>query len=93
MESYDTPELLERHGYWKKEGFLQTPNESLSYRLHDYIESMHSRSGLTRDLMPPEDQYAFDYALREMALPYVNEEDQKLHVGTYSTLTWGAICR
>ena len=92
VERYNTVELLEHHGYWKKEGFLQTPPEPLAYRVDDYIEAMHSRNGFTRDLMPLDDQHAFDHALREMILPYVSD-DQKLHVDTYSTLTWGEVCR
>ena len=92
VERYNTVELLEEHGYWKKEGFIQTPTEPLAYRVDDYIEAMHSRNGFTRDLMSLDDQHAFDHALREIILPFVSE-DQKLHVGTYSTLTWGEVCR
>ena len=90
FERYNTLDLLAQNQYWQQIGFHQTQVEPLSYTVDEYIEAMHSRNGFTRDLMPVADQQAFDHALAQAIQPYVHT-DQRVHIGTYSTVTWGKI--
>lgn len=90
FERYDTLDLLSKNKYWQQEGFHKTQVEALSYTIEDYIEAMHSRNGFTRDLMTLADQDAFDKGLHDIVKPYLHA-DERLHVGTYSTVTWGRL--
>lgn len=70
FQPYDTVEELTARGLFHLEGEALTEAEPFSQSVADYIESIHSRNGFSRDRMPPEDAAAFDAAARALIAPH-----------------------
>jgi hypothetical protein len=64
-----------------------TRGETVLQPLDDYIESFHSRNGLSRERMSPTDCEAFDSEVRRIVTPHL--VSTRVAVTTYSTLSWG----
>jgi hypothetical protein len=56
--------------------------------LDDFVESYHTRNGLSRDRLTPEAVSAFDADMRAVVAPFCGEDDRvELHIS--ATVTWG----
>ncbi len=86
-QPYDLIEELTVRQLFKQEGEADTEAEPFSQSLTDYIESIHSRNGFSRDRMTPEDAAAFDAAARVLIAPYAPDGVVALRVR--AALRWG----
>lgn len=79
-------ELASRH-LFTPVGEIMTKAVLFRLSVDDYIESLHSRNGLSRDRMPSRDAISFDDEVRRVlgAHGYVDD----LPLSTYATVTWG----
>lgn len=87
FQPYDVVEELTSRGLFAVEGRTTVEPESFSQSVADYIESIHSRNGFSRDRMTPEDAAAFDAASRALVAPYAPDGALTLSVG--AELIWG----
>jgi SAM-dependent methyltransferase len=74
---YDLLEELATRGLFRESG----------QSVDDYIESIHSRNGFSRDRMTTADADAFDAAVRAAVAPYA--EDGLLSLPISGTVVWG----
>ena len=86
-QPYDLVEELTARGLFQQEGEVMTQAEPFSQSVADYIESVHSRNGFSRDRMPPEDASTFDAAARDLISPYATGGMVALRVS--AALCWG----
>jgi SAM-dependent methyltransferase len=86
-QRHDLIEELTARGLFQLEGGAQTEEEPFSQSVEDYIESIHSRNGFSRDRMPPEDATAFDTDARDLIAPYAPGGMVALRVS--AALRWG----
>jgi len=68
-------------------GETRTPPEPWNQTVDDYVESVHSRSNLSRERMKPEDAAAFDAALRGIVEPHA--ENGVLQLRVVGHVVWG----
>jgi SAM-dependent methyltransferase len=87
FQPYDLIEELTSRGLFAVEGRATTEPEPFTQRLDDYIESIHSRNGFSRDRMTPESAAVFDAAAR--ALVASHAPDGMLTLGVRAELVWG----
>lgn len=91
--SYDADfslvDALAASGLWAETGRARTAAVPFRQRAADYIEALHSTSGLARELMPAEEAAAFDRAVTDLVLPYTDEGMLELTV--VADLAWGRI--
>jgi SAM-dependent methyltransferase len=87
FQPHDLIEELTSRGLFQLEGAADTEAAPFSQSVTDYIESIHSRNGFSRDRMSPEDAAAFDAAARELITPYASEGIVALRIG--AALRWG----
>lgn len=78
---------LESRGLFTKVGERKTELVPFEQPIEDYIESIHSRNGFSRDRMQPEDAAAFDAGVRELVAPYA--QGGMLHLRISALVTWG----
>jgi len=88
FQPYDLVAELERRGLFALSGATITEPELFSQSVGDYIESIHSRNGFSRDRMPAEDAAAFDAAVATLLAPHAPDGTLALHVA--AELRWGA---
>lgn len=86
-QRHDLIEELTTRGLFRLEGEAQTEAEPFSQSVTDYIESIHSRNGFSRDRMPPEDATAFDAAARTLIAPYAPGGMVTLRIS--AAMRWG----
>lgn len=86
-EPYDLIEELTSRGLFQQEGEAETEATEFSQSLSDYIESIHSRNGFSRDRMPPAAAAAFDAAARDLLAPYAPGGMVALRIR--AALRWG----
>ncbi len=87
FQPYDTVEELTSRRLFQLEGEAKTEVEPFSQSVTDYIESIHSRNGFSRDRMTPEDAEAFDAAARALITPHAPGGMVELHIS--AALRWG----
>jgi len=87
FQPYDLIAELEARGLFRKAGERRTVAEPFEQSVEDYIESIHSRNGFSRDRMRPEDAAAFDASVRELITPHALGGALRLHVA--ATVNWG----
>jgi SAM-dependent methyltransferase len=87
FQPYDLVEELTSRGLFRLEGEALTEAEPFNESVKDYIESIHSRNGFSRDRMSPEDAAAFDSAAYAIIAPYATEGMLTLRVR--ASLRWG----
>lgn len=63
---YDLVAELTSRGLFDEEGRSVTPPQPFAQSIDDYIESWHTRNGLSRERMPAADAVAFDAAIRDL---------------------------
>ncbi len=86
-QRHDLVEELTSRGLFRLEGEAQTEAEPFSQSVADYIESIHSRNGFSRDRMPAEDATAFDAAARDLIAPYAPGGMVALRIS--AAMRWG----
>lgn len=78
---------LESRGLFRKMGERKTAPMPFEQSVDDYIESIHSRNGFSRDRMRPEDATAFDAGVRDLVTPHA--PGGMLHLRILATVIWG----
>lgn len=80
-QPYDLIQELTQRGLLRVAGSQRTSFEPFTQSIEDYIESIHSRNGFSRDRMTIEAAAAFDCAVRTLLQPYAIGDMLTLHVG------------
>lgn len=78
--------LQERH-LFQREGQRETAPVEQQQTLADYIEGLHSRSGLSLDILGPEATKRFDAEVHELLTPYA--QNGVVTVSIIATVVWG----
>lgn len=87
FQPYDLIAELERRGLFARQGAHVIAPEPYTQSIEEYIESLHSRNGFSRDRMPPEDAAAFDAAVRTLLLPHALDGLVRLEIAC--DIVWG----
>lgn len=87
---YDLVELLEGRGLFKQSGARRTQPVPVTQTLDDYIESIHSRNGFSRDRMISEEAAAFDIEARRLLEQHAS--DGVIRFAVCASVVWGAPC-
>ena len=87
FQPYNLVEELERRKLYSRRSAMCVMPEPFTQPLEEYIESIHSRNGFSRDRMPPDDAATFDSAVRELVAPHA--PDGLLRLNIACELTWG----
>jgi len=87
FQPYDLIEELTSRGLFQLAGAAQTEAEPFRQSVADYIESIHSRNGFSRDRMSPEAAAAFDAAAHDLIAPYAPDDMVALRI--LAVLRWG----
>lgn len=69
-QPYSLREELRKRGLYREKGEAWMKPETFAQPIADYIESIHSRNGFSRDRMTPENADAFDASVRALITPY-----------------------
>jgi SAM-dependent methyltransferase len=85
---YDTVAELESRGLFEMLGQRSTSPIPVRQTLHDYIESIHSRNGFSRDRMTSEAASAFDAECRALLAPV--SENGFINFSVAASVIWGA---
>ena len=80
-------EELAGRGLFSVAGSARTALVAVERPVDDYIESIHSGNGFSRDRMPAERAAEFDARVRELTLPFVR--DGVLAMSYNAEVTWG----
>lgn len=84
---YNLVEELERRGLFERAGEESTAWQPFSQPLREYIESIHSRNGFSRERMSPEAAAAFDEEVRRIVEPFAKNDTLQLQIN--GKTTWG----
>jgi hypothetical protein len=87
FQPYNLIEELTSRGLYQVEDQTQTEAETFTQSIADYIESVHSRNGFSRDRMAPEAAVAFDAAARAIIAPHAPDDTIMLRIR--ARLVWG----
>jgi ubiquinone/menaquinone biosynthesis C-methylase UbiE len=87
FQPYDLIEELEKRNLFQKCGEKETAPVSFVQSVDDYIESFHSRNGLSRERMGEEMAAAFDEEVREVVAPSAKEGMLEFRVTGH--IVWG----
>lgn len=86
-QPYNLTSELESRGLFTKVGEQRTRSVPFEQPVEDYIESIHSRNGFSRDRMPPEDAEVFDAGVRELVAPHAHDGILRLQISAVAV--WG----
>ncbi len=84
---YDVVDELEQRKLFRPLGRHETAPVWFEQRLEEYVESFHSRNGLSRDRMDPVDAEAFDRELTALVEPYISDNIVRRRI--LAELVWG----
>ncbi|GCE05088.1 class I SAM-dependent methyltransferase [Dictyobacter aurantiacus] len=87
FQPYDLLEELERRQLFQQAGSRRTRPVLFMQSGEDYIQSIHSRNGFSRERMGEEAASAFDAAARALLTPFMH--DGLLPLSSVSEVTWG----
>jgi len=87
FRQYNLTHELEARGLFATVGARRTAPTPFEQSIDDYIESIHSRNGFSRDRMRPEDAAAFDAGVRELVAPHAR--GGMLHLEITASVFWG----
>lgn len=87
FEPYDLVEELTDRGMFAEAGRHSVPEEEREQSVEEFIESIHSQNGFSRDRMTRESAAAFDRAVRELAEPHAKGGTLTFPVG--ASIVWG----
>lgn len=89
FQPYDLVEELKARRYLTIQGTMQHRGQPFQQSIDDYVTSLHSQNGFSRDRMSPADAGAFDAAVRAAVAPHAPEGIVRLPVITQ--VVWGAV--
>jgi hypothetical protein len=89
-QPYDLVEELEARGLFRKAGEHHTAPVPFRQSLDDYVESIHSRNGFSRDRMTPRAAAEFDAAVKTLVSRACPGGTVEMQVA--STIVWGWPC-
>ncbi len=87
FQFYDLIEELEKRNLFQKHGEKETASVPFVQSIDDYIESFHSRNGLSRERMGEEMAAAFDKEVRKVVSPLAKEDMLELQIAGH--IVWG----
>jgi trans-aconitate methyltransferase len=87
FQPYDLIEELEKRGLFQKVGERETAPMPFVQSIEEYIESFHSRNGLSRERMGDEHAAAFDREVRDVVAPIA--KDGMLEFQVRGHVIWG----
>ena len=86
--NYDLVRELQERDLFERVGSRETEPIEVRQTLDDFVESYHSRNGLSRDRLTPEAAAAFDADMRAVVAPFcADDASVELHIS--ATVTWG----
>jgi SAM-dependent methyltransferase len=86
-EPFDLVEELEQRHLFVQEGAIRTQPILFSQSVEDFIRSIHSMNGFSRQRMGEAAANAFDDEVRKLLTPY--QQDGYLTQSTVDTIVWG----
>jgi SAM-dependent methyltransferase len=89
FEPFDLVDELTGRGYLTVHGRMTLPPEPFAQSIDDYVTSLHSQNGFSRDRMPAADASAFDAAVRAAVAPHAH--DGLLTVPVLARVAWGRV--
>lgn len=89
FEPFDLVDELIARRYFTVEGRLTPRPDPFPQAIDDYVTSLHSQNGLSRDRMTAADAQAFDDAVREAVAPHARDGVLTLPIAT--RVVWGRI--
>ena len=87
FESYDVVQHLAERGMFEEVGRQSFSGYGYRQPVDEYIESIHSQNGFSRDRMSEESADAFDREVRELARPHARNGALAMQVG--ASVVWG----
>jgi hypothetical protein len=84
---YNLIDELVRRGLFVVTGRQVTAADEFRQPVEDYIESIHSRNGFSRQRMTPHDAAAFDEQVRRVVQQH--GDDGTLRIRPITTVVWG----
>ncbi len=84
---YNLIEELEQRYLFQQRGAIRTHPIPFVQSGEEYLQSFHSRNGLSRERMGEEAANAFDDEFRKVISPFL--QDGLLTLSTFNTLVWG----
>lgn len=84
---YDLMQELTQRSLFRIVGSERTEFKPFTQSIDDYIESIHSRNGFSRDRMTVEAATAFDRATRKLLRSHARDEHLTLQIG--ASVVWG----
>lgn len=87
-QPYNLTHELESRRLFATLGQRRTAPMPFVQSVAEYIESIHSRNGFSRDRMPSEGAAAFDVGVQELVAPHVGR-DGLLHLQIAASVIWG----
>ena len=87
FQPYDVVDELDRRGLFHEVGRRQFAAERFTQSVDDFVESIHSQNGFSRDQMSEEAAAAFDDEVRQLAMVHVRDGLLTMQVG--ATVVWG----
>lgn len=89
-EPYSLMDELKQRELFEVKGFHETSPIPFAQTIEEYIESIHSRNGFSRERMSIDAAQEFDDRIRELVKAYA--EEGLLNLGTKASITWGRPC-
>jgi SAM-dependent methyltransferase len=89
FEPFDLVDELTAHGYLTVQGRMTLAPEPFTQSIEDYVRSLHSQNGFSRDRMPTADASAFDAAVRAAVTPHAR--NGLLTVPVLARVVWGRV--
>lgn len=87
FQPYNLVAELERRGLFAKQGERRSAPVAIVQTMAEYVESIHSRNGFSRDRMDPTQAAAFDAAVAELLRLYAAGGRVTIHIT--GLVTWG----
>lgn len=87
---YNLIDELKQRELFEVKGTQETTPIPFTQTIDEYIESIHSRNGFSRERMTSSASKEFDYQIRELVTPYADGE--MLNLETIASVTWGYPC-
>ncbi len=84
---YNLVEELEQRSLFQQCGVMSTQSVPFVQQEEEYLQSLHSRNGLSRDRMSRQNAEAFDSEVRKVLSPFLY--DGGLALSLFDTLIWG----
>jgi hypothetical protein len=84
-------EELEIRGFFHRRGEKETAPIPFTQSVDDFVEGLHSRSGLSKERMGLQKAEEFDKQVKTLILQY--HQDGVIPFKIVGTVTWGLSCR